>query len=107
MRDAALALLLLLLVLSVSLLWVACRMLKRCTKATQTLETEMRALRLKSRARISTLSISPTDPRTQEIKTLQRLGRRSDAKRIVVGGEAESALNKDLERRWHSGRDDD
>lgn len=63
-------------------------------KATKDNTHEVEELRLTSRARISRVGIQ-SGAVTQEQK-LQRLGRASIGRRIVVGGDDDSQLNHDL-----------
>jgi hypothetical protein len=66
------------------------------------LTTEVRELRLTSRTRVATASMR-SGAATEEHE-LRRLGRASSARRIVVGGDDDSQLNKELDRASHRGQ---
>lgn len=66
----------------------------RLSKDVRDNTAETRELRLMSRTRIST--ISTQSGATTEEQILRRLGRASTGRRIVVGGDRDSQLHKDL-----------
>lgn len=99
MRDASAVLLLLILITLLAILVsirASLREHQRGNIVLTELKAEWRKLRLGSNSRQSNIEMRPTDPRTAELQSLQRLGRSSRAKRSVVGGEEDSQLSRQL-----------
>jgi uncharacterized SAM-binding protein YcdF (DUF218 family) len=69
---------------------------------------ELRSLRLDSRARVKTVAMrTGADPEAPRLRQLRRLGRQTQGKRIVVGGEPEAEQHQALSRQVRSGDNDD
>lgn len=78
------------------------RALRLVNQAAVSLEHEVRELRVTSRARVGSFKVQ-SGARSEE-RSLQRLGRASSGKRIVVGGEDDSPLNQKLTRGSNRGQ---
>lgn len=93
--DATTVLLAALLVALVFFTVILSRRLRETSRALLGLREEVQSLRVTSRTRVSTL-VADT-PESKEIRTLRRLGRASVGRRVVVGGDDDSQLNRNLE----------
>jgi hypothetical protein len=83
-----------LLILVVAALLYDAYQVRRLRVSVEENTAETKSLRLKSRARIATASVQ--SGAVSEEQQLRRLGRASQARRIVVGGDDDSQLNQEL-----------